>query len=86
MTFRSTTPESTVNKILTEDVLTMSEARAEIFRATGRRPDKSTITRWIHRGVGGTRLESIRLGSQLLVSKQAIHRFLVSRTETIKTK
>lgn len=75
------TPE-TATRILTEDVLTLAEARAELARATGRRcrPDKATMHRWIHRGVGGVRLEAIRLGRQWFTSRQAITRFAIART------
>ncbi len=55
------TADSAISAVLTEDVLTLTEARTELFRMTGRRPDKATLTRWVHRGVGGTRLEAIRL-------------------------
>lgn len=72
--------ETAVNRVLTEDVLTLSQARSELFQITGRRPDKATLTRWIHRGVGGTKLDAIRLGSQLFTSKQALNRFIESRT------
>jgi hypothetical protein len=71
---------SAVSRILTEDVLTLSDARREIFGITGKRPDKATMTRWIHRGVGGVKLEAVRLGMQLLTSRQAITRFIEART------
>ncbi|QDT02219.1 hypothetical protein K227x_05910 [Rubripirellula lacrimiformis] len=71
---------TSTSRILIEDVLTLPEARTELFRATGRRPDKSTLTRWIHHGVGGTKLEHVRLGNQILVSRQALTRFIEART------
>ena len=71
-----------VRRVLSEDVLTLSEARAEIARVTGRRcrPDKATVFRWIKRGIGGVRLEAVRVGVQWLTSRQAITRFAVART------
>lgn len=72
--------ESAVHRVLTEDVLTLKEARTELFRATGRRPDKSTMARWIHKGVGGVRLDAARIGNQLITSRQAITRFIKART------
>lgn len=68
------------SRILTEDVLTISDARQELAAITGQRPDISTLTRWIHRGVGGTKLEAVRFGRQLLTSRQAITRFIETRT------
>ena len=73
--------EATVSRILTEEVRTLSEARKDIAEITGKRPDKATMSRWIHRGVGGVKLEAIRLGNQLLTSRQACTRFIVTRTE-----
>ena len=70
-----------VNRILTEDVLTLSQARKELASITGKRPDKATITRWIHRGCGGVKLDAIRLGVQLFTSRQALTRFIEARTQ-----
>jgi len=72
--------ESVVGRVLTEDVLTLAQARSEFSKIAGRRPDKGTICRWVHRGVGGVKLDAVRVGSQLLTSKQALHRFVTART------
>ncbi len=66
--------------ILTEDVLSVNDARGEIAAITGKRPDISTMTRWIHRGVGGNKLEAVRIGRQLITSRQALTRFIAART------
>lgn len=71
---------TTTSRILTEDILTINDARREIASITGQRPDLSTMTRWIHRGVGGTKLEAIRIGRQLITSRQSITRFIEERT------
>ena len=71
---------STVSRILSEEMLTMAEARREIAMLTRRPPDKATLHRWVHRGVGGVRLEAVRLGRQWFTSRQAITRFAVART------
>ena len=73
--------ETAVSRILTEDVLTLSHARKELASITGKRPDKATLTRWIHRGCGGTKLDAIRLGVQLFTSRQALTRFIEARTQ-----
>ena len=73
-----------VSRILTEDVLTLTQARSELANLTGIRPDKATLTRWIHRGVGGTKLEAIRLGGRnIFTSMQALTRFIEARTSTM---
>jgi hypothetical protein len=80
--FMSQQAATVVAKVLTEDVLTLSQARKELAQVTGKRPDKATLARWIHRGVGGTKLEAVRLGCQLFTSRQAISRFIVARTQS----
>lgn len=85
-----TKPESsgaaeTVSRILTEDVLSIKQARAEWENMTGKRPDKATFGRWIHKGVGGTKLEAIRMGGRdLYTSLQALTRFAVARTNALQ--
>lgn len=73
----------TVARVLTESVITIAQAREAIEEATGQRPDKSTIHRWIERGVGGTRLDAVRVGSATLTSTEAVNRFIIARTASI---
>jgi hypothetical protein len=77
----SSDAKNAVSQILTEDILSLAEARKELQQLTRKRPDKATMTRWIHRGVGGSRLEAVRLGNQLFTSRQALTRFIQQRTE-----
>lgn len=72
--------ESPVSRVLTEDVISLPQARKELFKILGKRPDKATITRWIHRGVGGIKLDCIVLGRNYYTSKQALTRFIEART------
>lgn len=75
------TIQAAVARILTEDPITLQQARTELFRATGRRPDKTTIYRWCLKGVAGVKLEHIRLGDRILTSRQAITRFIMARSQ-----
>lgn len=77
----SVSTQTVVNRILAEDVLTLSDARKELAQITGKRPDKSTMARWIHRGVGGVKLEAVALGRGLFTSRQALTRFAEARTK-----
>ena len=70
--------KSIVQRILSEDTLTLNEARTELETALRKRPDKSTLYRWCMKGTNGCRLESILLGRQVFTSKQAITRFLIA--------
>ena len=73
--------ESAVSRVLTEDVITLADAREELFGITGKRPDRATLSRWVHRGVGGVRLDAVRIGVQLITSRQALTRFIEQRTK-----
>ena len=70
----------TVAKVLSEDVLTLRQAAVELSAISGKRPDKSTIFRWISRGCGGVKLDGVRVGRDWLTSRQAITRFIVARS------
>jgi hypothetical protein len=63
--------------ILTEDVITLREARKYLPRVSGKKQTHyCTLYRWALRGVGGTKLESVKIGSQIVTSKQALTRFI----------
>lgn len=72
--------EKVVSRILTEDIVCLTDARKEVSTITGKRPDKATMARWVHRGVGGIKLEAVVLGRQIFTSKQALTRFIEART------
>lgn len=74
------TVSKVVQSVLTEDVLTVPQARTELQELTGIRPDKSTMTRWILKGSQGVRLEAVKLGRNWITSRQALTRFIVART------
>ncbi len=76
--------EAIVSRVLTEEILGLSQAREVIKELTGSRPDKSSIVRWIRKGLGGVKLEAVRLGGRdLFTSKQAITRFIQARTASL---
>ena len=70
----------TVGRVLSEDVLTLKEAREELQAICKMRVDKATICRWARRGCGGIRLETVRIGHALLTSRQALTRFIAARS------
>lgn len=73
-----------VSRVLSENVLSLAQARTELANITGQRPDKATLTRWIHRGVGGVKLEAIRLGGRdIFTSTESLTRFIEARTSTL---
>jgi hypothetical protein len=66
--------------VLTEDVITIPQACDEIKATTGHKPDRATVYRWVLNGVEGQRLEAVRVGRQILTSRQAITRFIAARS------
>ncbi len=58
--------------LLTEDVISVTEAAREIPS----RPNVSTVWRWTKRGVRGTKLQTVCVGSRIFTSRQAVTRFL----------
>jgi hypothetical protein len=62
--------------IRNETLLTLSQAARLQPPGRGGRPTHiSTVYRWISRGIGGIRLDAIRLGGRLLTSREALQRF-----------
>lgn len=45
------------------------------------RPNHRTIRQWIHEGVGGVKLECVRVGARLFSSREAMDRFSARITE-----
>jgi len=80
MTATMTDVATITARVLSEDVLSLSDARREIHALGGVRPDQSSIVRWCTKGVAGTKLESVRIGNRLVTSRQAITRFIHART------
>lgn len=67
--------------ILTEDVISIADVPREL--PSKARPHISTVYRWINVGVRGVRLESCRVGSQIVTSRQALTRFLAAMQQNL---
>ncbi|XZE44022.1 DUF1580 domain-containing protein [Pirellulaceae bacterium SH467] len=77
---RPKTAEEAVSQILTEDVISLDQAMRQMHAISGYRPEKPTLIRWITRGVGGVRLEAIKMGGRYwYTSTQALNRFITKR-------
>ena len=60
--------------LLAEDVIPLNEVPEEIPG----RVDVSTVWRWAQRGVGGIKLETVKIGGKKLTSRQALSRFIAA--------
>ena len=58
-----------------ETLLTLSEAARTVPKLNGRRAHPSTLWRWCRKGVGGVRLQYIRVGRRVATSREALGRF-----------
>jgi hypothetical protein len=70
-----------VRRILTEQVITPPQAIEVVEPLLGHTPNKTTIYRWMWHGVGGVKLEHIKVGSRVLTSVEAITRFIEARSQ-----
>ena len=62
--------------LLTEDLIPLNEIRKHLPKQDPpKRPSLNTIWRWINRGLGGVKLESVKIGSKTFTTKQAVARF-----------
>jgi Protein of unknown function (DUF1580) len=82
------TQEELAKKILSEEVLTLSQAahRLPAQRGAGK-TDPATVWRWIDKGVNTydgrkIHLEAVRVGGRWLTSAEALIRFVAAQTPT----
>jgi hypothetical protein len=69
----SINPESKKTlSLLTEDLISFNEVPPMLQM----RVHVSTIWRWANRGIGGVKLETIKLGGKTLTTSQAVTRFI----------
>jgi hypothetical protein len=66
---------------LTDELVTLPQAAA-LFprRRAGSKVSTSTLWRWYTRGSRGVRLEVVRIGGQVLTSRDAIRHFIAARS------
>ena len=78
---KTTDGAEVVSRVLTEDILSLSQAQRELQSLIGTRTDKSTLIRWIRKGVRGAKLDAVRLGGRsIFTSSQALTRFIQATT------
>ncbi len=68
----ATAERKTNSHLLTESLITLKEIPAMVPT----RPCFATVWRWSQRGVKGIKLETYKIGSRVVTSEQALHRFL----------
>jgi hypothetical protein len=74
-------PQQTMINITKDQVLTVQQAATRLPSRRGGRPTHpSTVTRWMKEGIGGVRLEGIRIGASICTSVEALQRFFYELT------
>ncbi len=61
--------------LLSEQIVTFSEAAKALPKLNGKRPHPSTLWRWARKGCRGVKLEVRRLGGRFVTSMEALERF-----------
>ena len=71
-----------VAKLLTEELLSLTDAAKEVPRPEGQKPPHvATVWRWAIKGVRGNKLEIVKIGSRKFTSREAITRFVAAANE-----
>ena len=66
---------------LTEELLSMKDAAALLQkRRGGAKVSLTSLWRWSTRGAKGVRLETVRVGSSVYTTRDALRRFIEART------
>lgn len=71
---------TSTTELLSEQLIPLSEAAFMLPRKA--RVNRSTVYRWTLNGVGGIKLESVRVGNAIFTTKESVNRFL-ERTNSI---
>lgn len=75
----SPTPLSPLrSSLVRESLLTFSEAVRYLPKVNGRRHAPSTVYRWCKQGINGVRLEYIRVGRNMVTTREALERFFTA--------
>lgn len=69
-----------VQNVLSEELITLPEATAELQKILGKRLSRATIHRWVQRGTRGHKLDAARIGNAYFTSRESINRFIVGLT------
>ncbi len=59
-----------------EELLSLGQAAKALPSIDGKNPHKSSIWRWITKGLGEVRLEHVRVGRRVCTSREALNRFV----------
>ena len=70
----------------TEDMLSIQQLCKLFPGRKGKGIARATAMRWILNGVGGVRLESVRIGGSRYTSREAVERFVAALNHCIPTK
>src|SRR5262245_889697 len=65
-----------MNQLTTEPLSSLADLADSLPEPNGRKTSRSTVLRWVKRGVRGIKLEAVRLGNVWLSSREALQRFL----------
>lgn len=59
-----------------DELLSLAEVSAMLPTLNGRKIHTATLSRWIHKGVRGVRLDAIRIGNTFATTRDAVQAFI----------
>lgn len=65
----------------TEDLIPFNRVPQHLQKTFGHKVHIASVYRWVNRGLGGVRLETIKVGSKRFTSAQALDRLFNGATE-----
>lgn len=68
--------------IANETLLSLAEATKALPSVNGKRPAIATLWRWCRKGLGGVRLEYVRVGRNIATTREALNRFFNALAES----
>ena len=64
-----------------EKLLSLKEATNAVPSVDGKKPNLSSMWRWIRKGVRGVHLEHVRVGRKICTTEEALERFFIASSE-----
>ena len=69
-----------------ETIISLDEGAKDISKISGTKRNRRILVRWSNRGVAGVKLPTIRVGSELYTSREALNWFLNASQEAKRSR
>ena len=69
-----------------ETIMSLDEGAKHVSEISGKKRNRRILVRWSNRGVAGVKLPTIRVGSELYTSREALNWFLNASQEAKRSR